>query len=134
MKHYADITVQSLETTYAARGVIEALEDGVRIVYQEPESLEMGEVTTTLTVRGGAAVLSRDGAVRCALRFEEGKVHRSVYETIYGTFPTELRTHALRAQLDARGGLLDLCYMLAIGGASDEHRLKILVRAKEEIK
>lgn len=134
MKRNADITVQSRDTTYRAGGVIEQLADGVRITYQEPKELKMGTVTTTLTVRGGVAALSRTGAVRCALRFEEGKLHRSVYETYYGTFPTELRTHTLRAKMDGSGGLLDLHYTLAVGGAPDEHRLKILVRAKEEMK
>lgn len=134
MKRIADITVQSRETAYRASGVMEPLADGARITYQEPKSLGMGSVTTTLSVRGGVVTLSRSGSVRCALRFEEGKLHRSVYETYYGTFPTELKTHALRAKVDAHGGLVDLHYTLAVGGAPDEHRLKILVRAKEEIK
>ena len=41
-------------------------------------------------------------------------------------------THALRSKLDARGGLLDLRYTLTIGGAADEHRLKLLIRTEEE--
>ncbi len=134
MKRNADIRVQSRDLTYRADGVIETLVDGVRITYREPPALNLGDVTTTLTVRGDVIVLSRAGSVRCALRFQEGKLCRSVYETYYGTFPAELRTQRLRAKMDGHGGVLELRYRLVIGGAPDEHVLKVLVRAKEEIK
>ncbi len=131
MKRNATITVKSRDTAYRAAGVIEELADGVRITYREPAELGLGEVTTTMTVRGGVAVLSRAGPVRCALRFEEGKLHRSVYETALGTFPTELKTHSLRAKLDGRGGVLELRYRLELGGAPDEHILKLMVRTED---
>ncbi len=130
MKRKAAITVQSRDTAYRADGVIEELADGVRITYREPPELRMGAVTTTMTVRGAVATLSRDGTVRCALRFEEGKLHRSVYATTLGTFQTELKTHSLRARMDGRGGVLELRYRLTIGGVQNEHVLKLLVRTE----
>ncbi len=132
MKREASITVQSRYVTYTARGFIEELPDGVRITYHEPPATKLGDVTTTMTVRGGVATLSRTGSVRCALRFEPGKRHRSVYENYYGTFQTELDTHSLRARMNGRGGILELSYRLKIGGAPDEHILKLLVRTEEK--
>ena len=132
MKRNADITVRSGEAAYTARGSVEQIGDGVRVVYEEPAALGMGGVTTVLTVRGGAAELTRTGAVRCAFRFEAGKPHSSVYETAQGRFPAEVETHSVRTRLGARGGIIELRYRLTLGGAAEEHRLRLLVRTKEE--
>ena len=132
MKQNADITVRGRGETYTARGAVEETEGGVRVVYEEPAALGMGSVTTTLTVHGGVVELARVGAVRCAFRFEAGKPHSSVYETPHGSFPAVVETHAVRARINGRGGLIELRYRLTIGGAADEHRLALLVRTKEE--
>ena len=132
MKRNAEITVRSRGETYAASGAIEETGDGVRVVYEESAALGMGGVTSVLTVRGGAAELTRTGAVRCAFRFETGKPHSSVYETPHGSFPAVVETHAVRARMDERGGIIELRYRLTLGGAADEHRLRLLVRTEEE--
>ena len=132
MKRNAEITVRGGGEAYTARGTVEEIEGGVRVVYEEPEALGMGGVTTALTLRGGVAELTRAGAVRCAFRFEAGKPHSSVYETPQGSFPAVVETHAVRARLDGRGGIVELRYRLTLGGAADEHRLRLLVRTKEE--
>ena len=132
MKRNADITVRSGEAAYTARGAMEELEGGARVTYEEPAALGMEDVTTTLTVRRGVAELARVGAVRCAFRFEAGKPHSSVYETPHGSFPAVVETHAVRARLDGRGGIIELRYRLTLGGAADEHRLRLLVRTEEE--
>ena len=132
MKRNADITVRGGEGAYTARGTMEPVEGGIRVVYEEPAALGMGGVTTALTVRGSAAELARTGAVRCAFRFEAGKSHSSVYETPQGSFPAVVETHAVRARLDGRGGIVELRYRLTLGGAADEHRLDLLVRTEEE--
>lgn len=132
MKRNATITVRTREGAYTARGTVEEIEGGARIVYEEPAALEMGSVTTTLTLRDGLAELTRAGAVRCAFRFEVGKPHSSIYETPHGSFPAEVETQAVRARLSGRGGLAELRYRLTLGGVSDEHRLDVLVRTEEE--
>ena len=132
MKRNAKITVRSGEETYTARGAVEEVEGGARVVYEEPAGLRMGDVTTTLTVRGGVAELTRAGAVRCAFRFEAGAPHSSVYETAHGSFPAVVETHAVRARINGRGGRVALRYRLTLGGAADEHRLDLLVRTEEE--
>ena len=132
MKRNAEITVRGRGETYTARGTVEQIEGGARVVYEEPAALEMGGVITTLTVCGGAAELARVGAVRCVFRFEAGKPHSSIYETPHGSFPAVVETHAVRARISGRGGLIELRYRLTIGGAADEHRLRLLVRTEEE--
>ena len=132
MKRNADITIHSGGETYTVRGTVEEIDGGVRVVYEEPAALGMGGVGTALTVRGGVAGLTRTGAVRCAFRFEAGKPHHSIYETPHGSFPAEVETHSVRTRLDARGGIIELRYRLTLGGAADEHRLRLLVRTTEE--
>ena len=128
----AEITVRGKDASYTVRGVWETTEDGFRLAYDEPAEYGMAGVTTELALAEGRAALMRTGAVRSEFRFAEGERHSSVYETPHGSFPAEVETRALRARLDGRGGLIDLRYTLTIGGASDEHRLKILIRTEEE--
>ena len=132
MKRNAEITVRGGGEAYTARGTVEEIEGGMRVVYEESAALGMGGVTSALTVRGGVAELTRTGAVRCAFRFEAGKSHSSVYETPQGSFPAVVETHAVRARLDGHGGIIELHYRLTLGGAADEHRLRLLVRTEEE--
>lgn len=132
MKQNAKITIHSKDAASVVRGTWERTAEGWRLAYGEPREAEMGAVRTALTLTESAAVLSRSGAVRCSFRFIEGVPHSSVYETPYGSFPAEVVTHALRHKLDERGGLIELRYALTIGGAADEHRLKILVKTEGE--
>ena len=117
---------------YTARGVWEKVEDGWRLAYDEPEETGMGGVATALTLSEQCAVLRRTGAVRCELRFAVGAPHSSWYETPHGSFPAEVVTHALRAKPSARGALVEARYTLTLGGAADEHTLKLLVRTEDE--
>lgn len=132
MKRNVTITVRAAEAAYTVRGTMERGDFGTRIAYDEPAELGLAGVHTALELSDGCAALRRTGAVRSELRFEVGRPHHSVYETAHGSFPAEVVTHALRAKLDERGGLIDLRYTLTIGGAPDEHRLKILVRTERE--
>ena len=116
--------------SFRVSGALEKTARGVVLVYGEPEALGMGAVATTFETSGERATLTRDGAVRCAFRFAEGERHSSVYETAFGSFPAEVETRALRAKLDARGGVVEIRYALTLGGATGEHRLKLLVRTE----
>ena len=130
MERRATITIHGSDAAYTARGVWARTAEGWRLAYDEPAELELGAVTTALTLSEGLAVLTRTGAVRSEFRFTEGTPHTSVYETPHGSLPAEVVTHALRTKLGERGGLVELRYTLTIGGAADEHRLKILIRTE----
>ncbi|MBQ9460210.1 MAG: DUF1934 domain-containing protein [Oscillospiraceae bacterium] len=131
MRKNVTITVKSAEAHYRVRGVMEYGEAETRLVYEEPAALGLGGVTTELALCGGRAVLKRSGEVRSELRFEVGAPHASVYETKHGSFPAELVTHAVRARLSPRGGPVELHYTLTLGGAADEHRLRLWIRTEE---
>ena len=113
MKRNAKITIHGKDAVSIVRGTWERTAEGWRLAYDEPRETEMG-------------------AVRSTFRFAERTPHSSVYETPYGSFPAEVETHALRTKLGEGGGLIEIRYTLTIGGAADEHRLKILVRTEEE--
>ena len=133
MKRTAKITVRGGDEAYAVRGTWEKTAEGWLLAYDEPDVTEMGAVRTSLAIMDGAARLTRIGAVRSAFRFDARAPHSSLYETPYGSFPAEVVTHALRARLGERGGLFEARYTLTIGGAADERRLKILIRAEDEV-
>ena len=132
MERRAIITIRGRDAAYTVRGVWEPCGNGGRLAYDEPAELGMAGVTTTLKLSEGRAVLTRTGAVRSEFRFEPDAPHTSVYETPHGSFPAEVVTHALRTKLGGQGGLFEARYTLTIGGAADEHRLKILIRTEEE--
>ena len=133
MKQNVTITMRGAGEAYAVRGVLERTNAGACLIYDEPEALGLGRVTTALALLpDGSAVLTRTGAVRCAFRFAAGQTHSAFYETPHGSFPAEVTTHALRTELDEDGGLIDLRYALTFGGAADEHRLSIAIRTEEE--
>ena len=133
MKRTAKITVRGGDEAYAVRGTWEKTAEGWLLAYDEPDAAEMGAVRTELAFTDGAARLTRKGAVRCAFRFDPRAPHTSLYETAWGSFPAEVVTHALRARLGANGGLFEARYTLTIGGAADERRLNILIRAEDEV-
>ena len=132
MKRNAKITIHGKDAASIVRGTWERTAEGWRLAYDEPREAEMGAVRTELTLTESAAALTRTGAVRSTFRFAAGAPHSSVYETPYGSFPAEVATHALRHRLDEGGGVIEIRYTLTIGGAADEHRLKILVRTEGE--
>ena len=132
MRRNAKITIHGRDAASVVRGTWERTAEGWRLAYDEPREAEMGAVRTELTLTESAAALTRTGAVRSTFRFAAGAPHSSVYETPYGSFPAEVATHALRHRLDEGGGVIEIRYTLTIGGAADEHRLKILVRTEGE--
>lgn len=141
MKRNAEMTVRARtdypdgareDMSYTAPGALEEADGVLRFAYDEPEAAGLGAVRTTLTLAETGAVLTRTGAVRGAFRFAEGAVHESLYETAHGAFSARVTTKKLRIRRDARGALAELRYTLELGGATGEHRLKLLIRTEDE--
>ena len=130
MKESVTITLKG-DAAYTVSGAMEREGDTLILRYAEPLSLGMGAVETELTLSADSALLRRSGAVRCHFRFQPGAVHTSVYETALGSFPAELETHSLRSRLGKRGGVAELRYRLRLGGAAEEHRLRIQIQVEE---
>ena len=102
------------ETELVTEGVLEVLEDGLRIAYDETSLTGMEGTTTTFLVKGSQVVLTRTGTVNSQMIFEEGKQHTSLYETPFGELPIDIQTSSLRHNLAERGGVMDIKYAIAV--------------------
>ena len=102
------------ETELLTEGVLEVLEDGLRIAYDETALTGMEGTTTTFLVKENQVVLTRTGRVNSQMIFEEGKQHTSLYETPYGELPIDIQTSSLRHNLSQRGGVMDIKYAIAV--------------------
>ncbi len=102
------------ETELLTEGVLEVLEDGLRIAYEETALTGMEGTTTTFRVMEHQVVLTRTGRVNSQMIFEEGKQHTSLYETPYGELPIDIQTSSLRHNLSQRGGVMDIKYAIAV--------------------
>ena len=102
------------ETELLTEGVLEVLEDGLRIAYDETSLTGMEGTTTTFLVKGTQVVLTRTGTVNSQMVFEEGKQHTSLYETPFGELPIDIQTSSLRHNLSERGGVMDIKYAIAV--------------------
>ena len=101
-------------TELMTEGVMEVLEDGYRISYEESELTGMEGTTTTFEVRGQRVILSRAGKVNSQMVFEEGRQHTSMYETPFGELTVDIQTSSLRHTLSERGGLMEIRYSIAV--------------------
>ena len=101
-------------TELMTEGVMEVLEDGYRISYEESELTGMEGTTTTFTVAGPRVVLTRSGSVNSQMVFEEGKQHTSLYETPFGELSIDIQTSRLLHNLTERGGLMEIKYSIAV--------------------
>ena len=119
------------ETELVTEGVLEVLEDGLRIAYDETSLTGMEGTTTTFLVKGNQVVLTRTGRVNSQMIFEEGKQHTSLYETPFGELPVDIRTSSLRHNLSERGGVMDIRYSIAVANtATGQNCFKIQVKRK----
>ena len=101
-------------TELMTEGVMEVLEDGYRISYEESELTGMEGTTTTFEVCGRRVILSRAGKVNSQMVFEEGRQHTSMYETPFGELTVDIQTSSLRHTLSERGGLMEIRYSIAV--------------------
>ena len=63
--------------------------------------------------------------------FEEGRRHLSMYDTPYGALSVGINTRKMRAELDARGGNIEIDYAIEIDHAvAGENLFRINVREK----
>ena len=116
---------------YTAAGEAAFESESWRVEYDEPEQTGMEGVHTVLRLNKDRAELERAGSVHCALCFSSGSAHESVYETLYGAFPVTVTTRRLLSHRSMSGAVLELHYTMLLGGAEDEHRLRVMVSKPE---
>jgi uncharacterized beta-barrel protein YwiB (DUF1934 family) len=112
-------------------GVMEYTDGGWDIRYEESELTGLAGVTTHFRVEQDKIILTRTGKLNSQMVFQEGSRHDSLYEMEFGTLMITVCASRILAQLDERGGMIDLIYDIEIeqsaAGQVDYH---LDIRAK----
>lgn len=101
------------------------------IIYKESELTGMAGVTTALRVQDGRVTLNRMGAAELKQEFEPGVLHRSVYNTNFGSLWLSVLTKQLETDLTAHGGRISLEYDLFVDDILVSHNC-LTMMIKEE--
>ena len=112
-------------------GVMEYTDGGWDIRYEESELTGLAGVTTHFRVEQDKIILTRTGKLNSQMVVQEGSRHDSLYEMEFGTLMITVCASRILAQLDERGGMIDLIYDIEIeqsaAGQVDYH---LDIRAK----
>lgn len=95
-------------------GLLRREAGGYSLSYQESEVTGLGSTLTTFQVEGDCVTLLRVGEVNSQMVFQEGRRHMSLYQTPYGSMAIGISTRRLRANLDDKGGEIELDYNIEI--------------------
>lgn len=118
-------------TELMTEGTLETTEDGLCIRYQETALTGMEGTETTFEVGPSRVILRRSGSVSSQMVFEEGKQHRSLYETPFGDLSVDIQTSRLRHNLTERGGIMEIKYSIAVEHVvTGRNCFKVRVRRK----
>lgn len=119
--------------------VVELVTEGVfarygksyTLSYQESELTGLEGTLTTFQIERDRVTLLRVGEVNSQMVFEEGRRHLSMYDTPYGALSVGINTRKMRAELDARGGSIEIDYAIEIDHAlAGQNLFRIHVREK----
>ena len=107
---------------------------GYALTYQESQLTGLEGTLTTFQVEPGCVTLLRVGEVNSQMVFQPGRRHFSLYETPYGALSVGINTRKMRANLDERGGEIEIDYAIEIDHAvAGENMFHIDVREKEPL-
>ena len=140
---FDDVTAPAGTPTRAEAQEIEMTAEGsyhddghrITITYREGELSGLGDTKTSLFFRKSephTVTLTRDGAVRTALLFEQGKRHICVYQTPLMPMELAVKTRAVKNTV-AENGKLYLDYIVEIKGA-DPERTELTLTLLPDIK
>lgn len=113
-------------------GTLQFQDGGWDICYEESDLTGLAGVTTTFRLEPGQVTLRRTGKLRSEMVFREGVAHDSLYQMEFGALMLTVCAKQIEAQLDDRGGTIDLVYSIDIertGAGLVEYHLE--VRTKE---
>lgn len=104
-------------------------DEGITLSYQESEATGLAGTLTTIQVEPRRVTLQRVGAVNSQMIFEEGKKHRSMYDTPYGALEVGINTRKMRSTMKQSGGDILIHYGLEIEhGVAGQNEFHIRVR------
>ena len=118
-------------TELMTEGTLETTDTGLLLRYRESELTGMEGTETTFEIGPRRVILRRSGSVSSQMVFEEGRRHLSMYDTPYGALSVGINTRKMRAELDARGGSIEIDYAIEIDHAlAGQNLFRIHVREK----
>jgi len=95
-------------------GRMQRLGSGYMISYEESEVTGLGSTLTTIQVEGERVTMMRMGDVNSQMVFQEGRRHLSMYNTPYGAMAIGVNTHHLLAEVDDKGGDIEIDYAIEV--------------------
>lgn len=112
-------------------GIMEFRDGGWDISYEESDLTGLAGVTTTFRVEPGKVTLTRTGALKSQMVFQEGVPHDSLYQMPFGAMMITVCARFLYFDIVPDGGVIDLQYAIEIentaSGMVDYH---LDIRAK----
>ncbi len=128
-QRYADQEPEIIELV--TEGVMEFVNGGWDISYEESALTGMEGVTTTFRVEPGKVTLTRTGALNSQMVFQEGVAHDSLYKMPFGALMLTVKATSVFFDIVPDGGVIDLVYHISIenteAGIIDYH---LDIRAK----
>ena len=112
MQKYDDADPDTIELVTEGRLMRD--DAGYTLTYQESELTGLDGTLTTIQVEGEQVTLLRVGEVNAQMVFQEGRRHLSMYNTPYGAMSVGVNTRHLLADLNDRGGDIEIDYAIEI--------------------
>lgn len=95
-------------------GMMEQLDGGWNISYEESDLTGLGGVTTTFRVEPDKIILSRTGKLNSQMIFQEGMTHDSLYQADFGALMISVMATKISGDITPQGGVIDLVYRIEI--------------------
>lgn len=112
-------------------GTMEFRSGGWDISYEESALTGLEGVTTTFRVEPGKVILTRTGALKSQMIFEQGVPHDSLYQMPFGALMLTVKATSVFYDIVPDGGVIDISYLINIenteAGVIDYH---LDIRAK----
>ena len=128
-QNYPDQEPEVIELV--TEGTMEFRSGGWDLSYEESELTGLAGVTTTFRVEPDKVVLTRTGALKSQMVFQQGVAHESLYQMPFGALMLTVKATSLFYDIVSDGGVIDLNYNISIenteAGVIDYH---LDIRAK----
>ncbi len=95
-------------------GTLEFSDGGWNICYEESDLTGLRGVTTEFRIEPDKVILTRTGALRSQMIFQQGVAHESLYQMDFGALLIRVCAQFLFFDITAAGGTVDLVYSIEI--------------------
>ena len=95
-------------------GVMEQIDGGWNLSYEESDLTGLQGVTTTFRIRPNEVVLDRTGKLTSQMIFVEGQKHDSLYQMEFGALMITVCASKISYDISDSGGSVDLVYAIEL--------------------